>query len=428
MRHNSPNGHHLRDCRFNPSDWDHVPGKGSPDKRPFQNPKPDPSPSKRAKISPKDWIQSADPKSFRTMRDTINAIGQEWETSIAAQTPALEDAAAPELVTTLTKYTAPTKSKPVVKALETTHLVPMKVRPVSTILSVTKTSPMQSHAALLNMAKSKIKSSFGVGRQHQESLSECETVRDSRFCWNGSTEATTADKQGFEFVTTKLTIDISSDTVLMAAAPLQPGCSETRATQNTSVKFLNLDDKDYVKSQVAGRVPTISMGFTDPSDPSHSDNVTRPELLGEHLSTLSESVADAYDSDFDWTSMASGITATTDWNRGLPATGLSQRIHLSNLQRYKQMIEVAMPLQNRIFMFDQYAEDEHFRIMAEEIRPPQQRHEEITHLLDESWFDGTQNAAFLSIRERHRPSASSTWTRGRRASTVHSCSSAKLYL
>ena len=41
-------------------------------------------------------------------------------------------------------------------------------------------------------------------------------------------------------------------------------------------------------------------------------------------------------------------------------------------------------------MFDQYedSEDEHFRIIAEEICPAQQRHEEITHLLDESWLDG----------------------------------------
>jgi hypothetical protein len=52
------------------------------------------------------------------------------------------------------------------------------------------------------------------------------------------------------------------------------------------------------------------------------------------------------------------------------------------------MLEVAMPLINNVYMFDQYDDDDHIRIMAEELPSQQQRHEEIFHLLDEHWMDG----------------------------------------
>lgn len=58
--------------------------------------------------------------------------------------------------------------------------------------------------------------------------------------WNGTTEATMDDKKNFEFITT---IDLSFDTDLVAAEPTQHGCSGSCATQKTSVKFLNFDDK-----------------------------------------------------------------------------------------------------------------------------------------------------------------------------------------
>jgi hypothetical protein len=130
----------------------------------LSDPKPNPSPSKHAKITPvKEWLKSADPKTFRNMRDSINAISQEWESSIAAQTPAKEATDESEEVTTLIKYTAPPRVKPTAKAMETTHIVPVKVKPTSTIVAVTRNSPKQSHAALLALAKSKIKTPFGGG-------------------------------------------------------------------------------------------------------------------------------------------------------------------------------------------------------------------------------------------------------------------------
>jgi hypothetical protein len=52
------------------------------------------------------------------------------------------------------------------------------------------------------------------------------------------------------------------------------------------------------------------------------------------------------------------------------------------------MLEVAMPLQNTIYMFNQYDDADHIRIMAEHLPPQQQRHEEIFHLLDEQGIDG----------------------------------------
>jgi hypothetical protein len=92
----------------------------------------------------------------------------------------------------------------------------------------------------LALAKAKIKTPFGGARQHHESLIECEAVMNAPLRWNGTTEATMDDKKNFEFITT---IDLSFDTDLVAAEPTQHGCSGSCATQKTSVKFLNFDDK-----------------------------------------------------------------------------------------------------------------------------------------------------------------------------------------
>jgi hypothetical protein len=319
------------------------------------------------------------------MRDTINAIDHEWASSIAAQTPAKEATNESEEVTTLIKYTAPPKVKPIAKTVETTHIVPVKVKPTSTIVAVTRNAPKQSHAALLALAKAKVKSPFGGGRQQHESLIEGDAVRTAPLCWNGMTEATMDDKKDFEFITT---IDLSFDTDLVAAEPTQHGCSGLCATQKTSVKFLNFDDKNYISPQVVGKVSNTSIGFTDLSDPSISERVLSTELIGEQLVHTSGDETEVLDSDRDWISLANGVTEPTMWSLTTPtadAVNLNRQI---SVQRYKQMLEVAMPLHNNIYMFDQYDDDDHIRIMAEDPLPQQQRHEEIFHLFDEHWMDG----------------------------------------
>ena len=44
------------------------------------------------------------------------------------------------------------------------------------------------------------------------------------------------------------TIELSFDTDLMTAESIQTGCSDTRATQKTSVEFLDFNDSSYVTS------------------------------------------------------------------------------------------------------------------------------------------------------------------------------------
>ncbi len=166
------------------------------------------------------------------------------------------------------------------------------------------------------------------------------------------------DKKDFEFITT---IDLSFDTDLVAAEPTQHGCSGLCATQKTSVKFLNFDDKDYILPQVVGKISSTSIGFTDLSDPSTSERVLSTELLGEQLVHTSGDETEVLDSDRDWISLANGDTEPTMWGLTTPtadAVNLNRQI---SVQRYKQMLEVAMPLHNNIYtgMFDQYDDDDH---------------------------------------------------------------------
>jgi hypothetical protein len=193
------------------------------------------------------------------------------------------------------------------------------------------------------------------------------------------------DKKNFEFITT---IDLSFDTDLMAAEPIQHGCSGSCATQKTSVKFLNFDDKNYVLPQVVGSISSISMGFTTLLDPLISENVRPTELFGEQQLPTSEDATDLHDSDCDWISLANGDTGPTIWSLATPTADAVNVNRQSRVQRYRQMLEVALPLHNNVYMFDQYDDDDHIRIMAEDLPPQQQRHEEIFHLLDEHWTDG----------------------------------------
>ena len=64
------------------------------------------------------------------------------------------------------------------------------------------------------------------------------------------------------------TIELSFDTDLMTAESIQTGCSDTRATQKTSVEFLDFNDSNYVMPTVVGEVSTFSMG----SAASHSNS------------------------------------------------------------------------------------------------------------------------------------------------------------
>ena len=363
--------HHLKDCRHRPSDWQFQPSNLSPAKRPQLNPKDNPSPAKHAKVTPSAWLATATVKDFQRMREMANAIGEEFETSKGtggSSEPA-------EQITAVVKYSAPPKPTATAKAKETTHIVPIQA--TATVGTVTRTPNKTSHADLLKMARIKAGAQFG-GRQRHESLILSDVIEDPQFSWNGLENVVT-------------TIEINFVTDCEAAEPQQLGCSGPHATQKTSVKFLNFEDKSYVKPEVFGRVSTISMGFTDTLDMSYAtenlSTATSDKLLCQPT-TSSDKVDDEF-SDCEWIALANCDHEQMFCDTGISftMTAISCSRQLASAERYRAMSSVNMPSHNVMYTFDQYGPD-HDRIITDEIPNMQERNEETLNSLQAITEDG----------------------------------------
>ena len=186
-----------------------------------------------------------------------------------------------------------------VQAAETTHIVPYTARPntASVIKSVQRNKPRTSEAELLKNALRKVNSNMG-GRQSQLSLTEFSTQDDTSSMWNGGMMQSMADDEEID------TIELSFDTDLMTAESIQTGCSDTRATQKTSVEFLDFNDSNYVMPTVVGEVSTFSMGSAASHSNSSAAAASKPNSSGDQLSDPLEVEVDYGDMDSDWISLA----------------------------------------------------------------------------------------------------------------------------
>jgi hypothetical protein len=199
------------------------------------------------------------------------------------------------------------------------------------------------------------------------------------FSWNG-----------LEHVVT--TIELYFDTELEAAEPQQLGCSGLHATQKTSVKFLNLEDEAYVKPEVAGRVSNISMGFTDMSETSsvsvNKSAATSGILLCQpHPPTIT---VDDELSDCEWIALANYDHDTQSYGTDIPctATAIARSRQQNSVDRYRTMHRVGMPTHNVLYVFDQYSNPDHLRIITDEIPTMQARNEETLNSLQAIMDDG----------------------------------------
>jgi hypothetical protein len=95
------------------------------------------------------------------------------------------------------------------------------------------------------------------------------------------------------------------------------------------------------------------MGFTSLLDPLISESAMPTELLGEQQLPTFGDATDVHDSNCDWISLANGDTGPTIWTLTTPTADAVNVNRQLSVQRYKQMLEVAMPLQNTIYMFNQ---------------------------------------------------------------------------
>ena len=94
------------------------------------------------------------------------------------------------------------------------------------------------------------------------------------------------------------TIELNFDSAPRAVEPKQPGCSGLHATQKTSVNFLNPEDKEYVRPVCVGKVSSISIGFTDPSEASSTpDSMTTAISEPDDLSNCEWIALANYDHD-----------------------------------------------------------------------------------------------------------------------------------
>ena len=100
------------------------------------------------------------------------------------------------------------------------------------------------------------------------------------------------------------TIELSFDTDLMTAESIQTGCSDTRATQKTSVEFLDFNDSNYVMPTVVGEVSTFSMGSAASHSNSSAAAASKPNSSGDQPSDPLEVEVDYDDMDSDWISLA----------------------------------------------------------------------------------------------------------------------------
>ncbi len=151
-------------------------------------------------------------------------------------------------------------------------------------------------------------------------MNEAEDPR--AFSWNGLHVVTT--------------IELNHDDFPRAAEPQQSGCSGRHATQKTSVKFLNFEDEAYVKPECAGRVSSISMGFTDTSEVSSTPDSMSTAISGEQLCqppTADVSKCDDL-SDCEWIALANcdhdPQCFVTDTPLTAPVLALSRRTNSFN--------------------------------------------------------------------------------------------------
>ena len=250
----SNSAHHLKYCEQKPEGYEFRPHYEDSPKRPAAKDE-NPSPVKKARQSPQEWLEGANPKQFRNMLQTVNSLNVHMEAERLEEID--EESEEPqEIVTALAVRKATPRGTPV-QAAETTHLVPYIARPntASVIKSVIRIKPKTSEGELLRNALLKVKSNIG-GRQSHMTLTEISTKDDTSSMWNGGTIQSMADDEEIE------NIELSFRTDLRTMESLQSGCSEDRATQKTSTKFLDFTDSNDRVPNVIGEVSTLSIGFT----------------------------------------------------------------------------------------------------------------------------------------------------------------------